>query len=66
MTTFETELRWKEDKQADVSARDNPLLQVATPGEFDGPARTWCAEELLVACIESCLMSTFLYFADRW
>ena len=66
MTTFETELRWKEDKQADVNARDNPLLQVATPPEFGGPARTWCPEELFVASIESCLMSTFLYFADRF
>jgi organic hydroperoxide reductase OsmC/OhrA len=65
MTTFETELRWKEGKQADLNARDNPLLQVATPPEFGGPARTWCPEELFVASIESCLMSTFLYFAER-
>jgi len=66
MTTFETELTWKEGKQANLNARDNPLLQAATPPEFGGPAHTWCPEELFVASIESCLMSTFLYFADRF
>jgi len=66
MTTFRTELRWQKDKQADLNARDNPSLSVATPPEFGGPTRTWCPEELFVASIESCLMSTFLYFADRF
>jgi len=66
VTTFETQLRWQKDKQADLSARDNPLLQTAPPPEFGGPARTWCPEELFVASIESCLMSTFLYFAERF
>ena len=66
MTTFKTELMWQKDKQADLNARDNPLLQVATPPEFGGPARTWCPEEMFVASIESCLMSTFLYFAERF
>ena len=66
MTTFETALRWQKDKQAELKARDNPLLHVATPPEFGGPAQTWCPEELFVASIESCLMSTFLYFAERF
>jgi len=65
MTTFETELMWQEDKQADLNARDNPLLQVATPPDFGGPAQTWCPEELFVGSIASCLMSTFLYFVER-
>jgi len=66
VTTFETKLRWQKDKQADLSARDNPSLQVTPPPEFGGAARTWCPEELFVASIESCLMSTFLYFAERF
>ncbi len=66
MTAFETALRWTEGKQALLNARDNPLLQVATPPEFGGPPRTWCPEELFVASVESCLMSTFLYFAERF
>ena len=66
MTTFETQLMWQKGKQAALNARDNSLLQVATPPEFGGPARTWCPEELFVASIESCLMSTFLYFTERF
>ena len=66
MTTFETGLTWTEGKQADLNARDNPLLPVATPPAFGGPPRTWSPEELFVASVESCLMSTFLYFAERF
>ena len=66
MSTFETKLTWEEAKQANLNARDNPALQVATPPEFGGPAHTWCPEELFVASIESCLMSTCLYFAERF
>jgi organic hydroperoxide reductase OsmC/OhrA len=66
VTTFATELRWKSGKQADLNARDNPSLRVATPPDFGGPARTWCPEELFVGSIESCLMSTFLYFVQRF
>lgn len=66
MMTFQTSLTWKEDKRAHLNARDNPILQVGTPLEFGGPARTWCPEELFVASIGSCVMSTFLYFAERF
>jgi len=66
MSIFETGLIWKQGRQATLGARDNPALEVATPPEFGGPARTWCPEELFVASVESCLMSTFLYFVDRF
>lgn len=66
MATFQTELKWQEGKRANLSASDNPLLQVATPPDFGGPEGTWCPEELLVASVESCLMSTFLYFVERF
>ncbi len=63
---FETQLKWKEGKQANLNARENPLLQVGTPPDFGGPQHTWSPEELFIASIESCLMSTFLYFVDRF
>lgn len=66
MSIFETKLTWKQGKRAGLGARDNPALEVATPPEFGGPAGTWCPEELFVASVESCLMSTFLYFVDRF
>jgi len=66
VTIFETELSWQEGKRANISARDNPLLRIATPPEFGGPEQTWCPEELFVTSIAGCLMSTFLYFAERF
>ncbi len=66
MSTFETTLHWQQDKQAALDARDNPTLTVAAPPEFGGPPATWCPEELFVGSIGSCLMSTFLYFVERF
>jgi len=57
---------WRQDQSCRVSARRNPELTVATPPEFGGPDGTWSPEELLVASVGSCLLSTFLYFAHRF
>ena len=66
MHTFQTETVWRHERECRVSARDNPDLTVATPPEFGGPAGVWSPEELLVASVGSCLLSTFLYFAYRF
>jgi len=66
MHTFQTETVWRHERECRVSARDNPDLTVATPPEFGGPEGVWSPEELLVASVGSCLLSTFLYFAYRF
>ena len=66
MHTFQVETVWRHDRACRVRARDNPELTVATPPELGGPERTWSPEELLVASVGSCLLSTFLYFAHRF
>ncbi len=66
MYTFQVETVWRHGRECRVSARDNPHLTVAAPPEFGGPERTWSPEELLVASVGSCLLSTFLYFAYRF
>jgi organic hydroperoxide reductase OsmC/OhrA len=66
MHTFQVETVWRHDRECRVSARDNPDLTVATPPEFGGPEGIWSPEELLVASVGSCLLSTFLYFAHRF
>jgi organic hydroperoxide reductase OsmC/OhrA len=63
---FETEVVWQRDRECRVKARENPALTVATPPEFGGPEGMWSPEELLVASVESCILSTFLYFAERF
>jgi len=66
MHTFQVETVWRHDRECRVSARGNPDLTVATPPEFGGPEGIWSPEELLVASVGSCLLSTFLYFAYRF
>jgi organic hydroperoxide reductase OsmC/OhrA len=66
VATFETTVVWERGKEGTVQARNHPALPVAAPPEFGGPEGMWCPEELLVASVAGCLMSTFLYFAERF
>ena len=66
MPDFTVNLAWEKDKEGTLTARKNPHLPVATPPDFGGPEGVWSAEELFVASVGSCLMSTFLYFTDRF
>lgn len=36
-----------------------PVIEVASPPQFGGPANTWSPEHLYVAALASCLMTTF-------
>jgi len=65
MLDFAVTLEWDEAKQGRLAARENPPLAVATPPPFGGPEGMWAPEELFVGSVASCLMSTFLYFAER-
>ncbi|MBN1418040.1 MAG: OsmC family protein [Planctomycetes bacterium] len=68
MHVFETEVVWQRDerKACRVRAGEKPALTVATPPEFGGPEGVWSPEELFVGSVGSCLLSTFLYFAERF
>lgn len=66
MTDFEVDLVREMDNWGTLTARQNPHLRVATPPAFGGPEGVWSPEELLVASVGGCLMSTFLYFANRF
>jgi len=66
VATFETTVVWKQGKEGTVRARSHPALAIATPPEFGGPDGVWSPEELFVASVGGCLMSTFLYFAERF
>ncbi|MFO8013052.1 MAG: OsmC family protein [Phycisphaerae bacterium] len=66
MPDFAVHLEWEEAKRGRLAARENPPLSVATPPAFGGPEGVWSAEELLVASVGGGLMSTLLYFTDRF
>jgi organic hydroperoxide reductase OsmC/OhrA len=64
--TFETRITWRHGREFHLSARENPDLIAATPPQFGGPEGVWSPEELLVGAVGGCLLSTFLYFANRF
>ncbi len=62
---YENEVVWLEEKKGKISASQRPDLVVATPAEFHGHSGIWTPEDFLVASVNSCIMTTFLFFAYR-
>jgi peroxiredoxin-like protein len=63
--TYHTALKWTEQKKGVVSSAGKPDIQTATPPEFKGHEGIWSPEDLFVASVNVCVMSTFLAFAER-
>ena len=63
--TYRTAVRWSEQKKGVISSAGKADVQVATPPEFKGHEGMWSPEDLLVASVNACVMSTFLAFAER-
>ena len=64
---YEVAVQWKADRKGIMSS---PVLtdkiEVATPPEFPkGMEKIWSPEHLLVAAVNSCLMTTFLAIAEN-
>ncbi len=63
--TYKTSLRWEGEKRGTISTPGKTDISVATPPEFKGPEGIWSPEDLFVASVNICLMTTFLAFIDR-
>ena len=62
---YNTQLRWSGERRGESSSEDKPSLEVAAPPEFKGHAGLWTPEDLFVAAVEICIMTTFLAFASH-
>ncbi|MFH1784542.1 MAG: OsmC family protein [bacterium] len=62
---YKVKLKWKEAKTGVVSSGDRPDIQVSAPVEFDGQQGLWTAQNLLVASVVSCFMTTFVFQAKK-
>ena len=64
---YEVKVNWETGRKGILSSPVLNLdLQVATPPEFlKGIPGIWSPEHLLVAAVNSCLMTTFLAIADN-
>ena len=63
--TYHTALKWTEQRKGIVSCAGKPDIQTATPPEFKGHEGIWSPEDLFVASVNICLMTTFLALAER-
>lgn len=63
--TYKTSLKWTERKMGMLSSPGKPDVQVSTPPEFKGHEGIWSPEDLFVASVNVCVMSTFVAFAER-
>ena len=63
--TYKTNLKWIEGKSGMLSSVGKSSLKVASPPEFKGEAGVWTPEDLFVASVEICQMTTFLAYAER-
>jgi peroxiredoxin-like protein len=64
---YEVKLNWESDRKGLISSPVlNSNIEVATPPEFPkGIPGIWSPEHLLVAAVNSCLMTTFLAIAEN-
>lgn len=65
--TYTVNLEWEAERKGVMSSPVlNSNIEVATPPEFPkGMAGIWSPEHLLVASVNSCLMTTFLAIAEN-
>ena len=64
MYRYGTTVAWRRGKEGDIRTDGKPGIEVATPPGFGGPDGMWSPEELLVASVGSCVMTTSLYFIE--
>ncbi len=62
---YKTGVTWQREKKALLSSLDKPDIKIATPPEFRGHPGIWTPEDLFVSSVNSCIMTTFLYYAEK-
>ena len=62
---YRVQVRWEREKIGLLQIPEKPPLEVASPPEFRGHPGYWSPEDLLVAAVNSCTMTTFLSLATR-
>lgn len=48
-----------------IKSGNKPSIEISTPAEFGGKAGIWTPEDLLVASVNACFMTTFSYYAEK-
>jgi len=62
---YKNSIKWQSEKKGLLSSFGKPDIKIATPLEFKGHVGIWTPEDLFVASVNSCIMTTFLYYAEK-
>lgn len=62
---YKTRLKWTGGRDGLITSEDKPRIEVSTPPEFKGRPGLWTPEVLLVSSVDICVMTTFLYYAEK-
>ena len=63
---YTTSVTWLDGRAGELAGGDGkPRVRVASPPEFRGEPNTWTPEDLFVAAIDTCLLLTFVGFAEK-
>lgn len=63
--TYHTYLKWAGDRAGMLHSKGKPEFRVASPPEFKGEEGVWSPEDLFVASVNICTMTTFMAFAQH-
>jgi len=62
---YQTSVVWKTGRKGTARAEGKPDLDVSSPPDFKGDAGFWTPEDMFVSALNTCIMETFLAFAER-
>lgn len=62
---YSTSLKWTGEHKGRLSCEGKPDIAVACPPEWGGHPGIWSPEDLFVASLEVCTMTTFLFLLQK-
>jgi len=62
---FKNDVAWKGNRKGILSFEGKHEIDFSTPASFGGPAGMLSPEDLFVASVNACTLTSFLYFAEK-
>jgi len=62
---YQTSLCWTGEKKGVLRCEGKPDIMVACPPEFGGHPGIWSPEDIFLASVEICTMTTLLWFTNK-
>jgi organic hydroperoxide reductase OsmC/OhrA len=60
---YESEVRWESNHRGKICSTGKPEVKISSSPVFKGEAGIWTPEDLFVASVNACTMTTFLTYA---